>query len=238
LCGFARVVGSVVPFTVASILSTNPTTVQMNTNYPGTVTTTDPMVMNGGPLTLPGVQYQVLDIYPSCGTSSTTYALVSTGTGNQVWGWGYNGYGQLGQNNATTPLLTAVQVASNVNKFVFGGSDSYSNALILTNNNTLCAVGRGNYGQLGRADNDPLGIAAIELPVPVLLPPDAINNQILDIAITNKEVGDTSTNCFALLDNGKVLAWGGNGAAGELGTDYRYSSYVYEYVPRYVRFSI
>jgi alpha-tubulin suppressor-like RCC1 family protein len=242
LCGFARVFTNNVVFssvpgigTLLTLVSTNPTTVEMNGTYPGTNTVTDPMIMIGGPLIPSSIQYQVVDIYPGNAASSTTYALVSTGTGNEVWGWGDNSNGQLGQNNAVTPLLTAVKVASNVKKFVVGGEAANITGLILTNTNILCAVGYGAYGQIGRPDNEPDDSYT---PTPVLLPPDTLNNQIVDIAVTNRDLANTSTNCFALLDNGKVLAWGGNGLNGELGTDYRYSSYIYEYVPRYVRFPV
>jgi len=69
--------------------------------------------------------------------------------GGVGWGWGYNGYGQIG-NNSRTMRSSPVQI---------GGSKVWS--IVKASRNTACGIdddgslwtwGRNNYGQLGRND--------------------------------------------------------------------------------------
>jgi len=80
----------------------------------------------------------------ACGNSHTA-AIKTDGT---LWVWGYNGFGQLGINNTTTPICTPVQE-------FYGGTNwkqvecgEYHTAAI-KNDGTLWTWGYNNNGQLG-----------------------------------------------------------------------------------------
>lgn len=70
-------------------------------------------------------------------------AVKSDGT---VWAWGYNGYGQLG-NNATVDQGTPVQVATLTS--VTATAAGYDHTLALKSDGTVWAWGYNFYGQLG-----------------------------------------------------------------------------------------
>lgn len=85
----------------------------------------------------------------------TGYAVSNDGT---VWGWGYNGYGQLGIGNITNQLL-AVKVKKEV---VTGETTTYEDltnikkvetkqyhTTLITYDGKAYSVGRNDYGQLG-----------------------------------------------------------------------------------------
>lgn len=70
-------------------------------------------------------------------------AVKSDGT---VWAWGYNGYGQLG-NNATVDQGTPIQVATLTG--VTASAAGYDHTLALKSDGTVWAWGYNFYGQLG-----------------------------------------------------------------------------------------
>ena len=87
--------------------------------------------------------------YPTAANS--IYALTKS---KQLWGWGYNGYGQLGQNN-TSAQSTPVRMYYNdgnltddVYDFAAGGGD-YQAVYVIRENGTLWACGQNNWGKLG-----------------------------------------------------------------------------------------
>lgn len=87
--------------------------------------------------------------YPT--TANSLYALTKSG---QLWAWGYNGYGQLGQNNTTnysTPVrmyFNTGALSSNIYDFAAGGGD-YQAVYALKEDGTLWACGQNSWGKLG-----------------------------------------------------------------------------------------
>jgi alpha-tubulin suppressor-like RCC1 family protein len=76
-----------------------------------------------------------------------------------LWAAGADNYGQLGA-PTTANRPTPVQVATGVRQASaagYGGSDNYGHSVFVKNDNTLWAMGRNNYGQLGdgTTDNSP-----------------------------------------------------------------------------------
>ena len=86
--------------------------------------------------------------YPTA--SNSLYAMTKSG---QLWAWGYNGYGQLGQNN-TSNYSTPVRMyfndgtlTSNIYEFAAGGGD-YQAVYALKEDGTLWACGQNSWGKL------------------------------------------------------------------------------------------
>jgi hypothetical protein len=116
-----------------------------------------------------------------------------------VWGWGGNGYGQLGTGAGNYAQSSPVQ-ATNLNSGVTAIAAGYQHALAVMNG-SVYAWGRNYYGELGNG-----GWSSIY--VPVLVP--GLPTNILEVA-----AGYGSS--YALSTDGKLWAWG-NGLNGQLGT--------------------
>ncbi len=117
------------------------------------------------------------------------------GTGD-VWGWGFNAYGQLGD-NSTTNRSTPVDMHNLANIVSIDGGCDYSLAAKL--DGTVWAVGRNNYGQLGdNTTNDHL---------------EPIQTHILTNVIT---VAAGYYHALALKSDSTVWAWGSN-SQGQVG---------------------
>ncbi|OYV72945.1 MAG: hypothetical protein B7Z74_04700, partial [Deltaproteobacteria bacterium 21-66-5] len=127
-------------------------------------------------------------------SGSSTYAL---GAGGQVWAWGYNGTGQLGD-GTTTDRWTPVLVAgiSNVVQVAAG----QSHVLALLADGTLRAWGANSSGQLGTGTN--------------------VSNQLVPIPVAGLggvvEIAAGRAHSLAVDTNGVVWAWGDN-SYGQLG---------------------
>lgn len=124
-----------------------------------------------------------------------TLALLTDGT---VMAWGGNGLGQLG-NGTTTNVLAPVAISSlamPVASLAAGGTHSVA----LYANGTLAAWGDNSNGQLGDGT-----VVSRMLPVQVL----NLEGPVISVA-----AGAAHT--LALLADGTVMAWGGNGS-GQLG---------------------
>src|SRR5271165_152133 len=122
-------------------------------------------------------------------------ALLANGT---VVGWGYNAFGQLGdESTGEASVPVAVKDLSGVKAIAAGGDHS----LALLDNGTLMAWGDDESGQLG---NGKTSEEPVELPVAVK-------------GLTGvKAIAAGANDSLALLNNGTVWAWG-EGEAGELG---------------------
>ncbi|WP_158587882.1 RCC1 domain-containing protein [Actinomadura logoneensis] len=129
------------------------------------------------------------------------HSLAVTSDG-RVLGWGYNGYGQLGDGSTTTsnvPVEAVLPQGVRVKQVAAG----YSSSLALTTDGRVLAWGDNNRGELGDGTT-----ITRHTPVWVHLP--------ADLTITQVAAGDTHG--LALTSDSRVWGWGLN-QFGELGTN-------------------
>jgi len=136
----------------------------------------------------------------SDGYYGTNCAIKTDGT---VWCWGYNGYGQLGDDSVTVRYnpVQARNIGSNLpnaKKILISGTPSAVTVCALLIDNSLACWGYNNYGQVGDGT-----IADKHVPT-IVLPPNSVKDFII--------AGGTSaaTTC-ALKTDGTVWCWGYNG---------------------------
>ncbi|MFK7873873.1 MAG: hypothetical protein AB8C84_12035 [Oligoflexales bacterium] len=138
---------------------------------------------------------------------------------NQVKCWGKNAAGQLGQGH-TNPLgdgssemgdnLAAINLGTN--RTAIQISAGYDYACALLDNNQVKCWGTNFAGQLGQGHTNSLGDGGSEM---------GDNLTVIDLG-TNRTATFIETgydNTCALLDNGELKCWGGNGY-GELGLEH------------------
>jgi hypothetical protein len=114
-----------------------------------------------------------------------------------AWGWGSNGYGQVGDGTTTTPRLFPRIVGGLTGATAVDAATNYS--LVLKNDGTVVAFGRNESGRFGNG-----GTTNSSWPTPVSNLSTAIG-----IAAGN-------THAAALKADGTIVAWGSNGW-GEVG---------------------
>ena len=132
----------------------------------------------------------------SCGDYNTT-AIKTDGT---LWTWGYNNFGQLGNNTTTNRSSPAQTVAGGTNwKQVYA---YYSHTAAIKNDGTLWLWGRNNYGQLG--DNTTVNKSS-----PV---------QTVAAGTNWKQVACGPNRTAAIKTDGTLWLWGWNNY-GQLGTN-------------------
>ena len=95
------------------------------------------------PVQIPGTTWSSI----SGGGSGGNHSL-ATKTDNTLWAWGYNYFGQLGQNN-TTDSSSPVQIPGITWSSISSGS---GHSLATKTDGTLWSWGFGNNGQLGQGD--------------------------------------------------------------------------------------
>lgn len=119
-----------------------------------------------------------------------------------IYSWGYNNYGQLGDNtneDKYKPITINIPTTHSIKQVCAGMHHS----IALDDNGNVYAWGRNNNGQLGNETNtDEMK------PIKIKMPNDAFITQI--------STHDSTT--FALDDNGVVYGWGKNTSA-QLGDD-------------------
>jgi alpha-tubulin suppressor-like RCC1 family protein len=138
------------------------------------------------------------------GGGGHSLALTSTG---QVFAWGLNNYGQLGNGtttNSSTPVAVSLPMGTTVTAIAAGGFHN----LALTSTGRVLAWGSGGSGQLGNGT-----ITDSSVPVAVGL--------LTVITVTALAGGRNFS--LALTSTGQVLAWGDN-AGGQLGNGTTISS--------------
>ena len=128
-----------------------------------------------------------------------TLALATDGS---VWAWGYNIYGQLGNNN-TSNSSTPVQVSGLSGKTITAVAGGLGHSLALDSDGNVWTWGANYSGQLGDGSTDRSGI-----PVKVS---DLSGNTIIAIAAGYDH-------SLALDTNGNVWTWGYNNT-GQLGNN-------------------
>lgn len=141
------------------------------------------------------------DIIEIAAGSNHNLALDKDGT---VWAWGYNGYGQLGNNTATnsslpvkvTGLTDAVSIAA-----------GYYNSFAVRKDGSVWSWGHNAYGSLGNSNTS-------NQYIPRRVLGGASGSQYLTDIV---EVKAATYHTLALKANGTVYAWGYNGL-GQLGS--------------------
>lgn len=152
------------------------------------------------PVQIAGISTAV-SLYGSGGQYGSFYAILADGTARS---WGYNGYGQLG-NNTTTSSSVPVVVSglSNATKIVNTGSGSYGTACALRSTGAVMCWGYNGYGQIGDGS-----VTQRNIPTAVLTISTAT-----DIVMS----GDSNTTyMLAKLADNTLRTWGYNGY-GQLG---------------------
>ena len=137
-------------------------------------------------------------------------------TGGTLWAWGYNGYGQLGDNTVTQRNIP-VQVAAG-STFSTISAGSYHSLAIKTNG-TLWAWGYDSNGQLGTA----VSVYTVngctddfDVPYDCYLYPDSHVPIQVAAGSTFSTISAGSYHSLAIKTNGTLWAWGFNGF-GQLG---------------------
>ena len=89
--------------------------------------------------------------------SNTMYALIENTNGTRdLYAWGYNGYGQIGDSSTST-RTTPQQISFNPSSYgriveIWATGGQYGQLFVLTDRGHLYAVGYNGYGQLGQGD--------------------------------------------------------------------------------------
>jgi len=158
---------------------------------------------------LPGGQYTITPSIPGYGFTSADVTLNADmtvnfdATPNTVRAWGYNNFGQLG-NDQTADSADPVQVGSLSRVIAVSGGVYHSLALL--DDGTVRAWGQGTSGQLGSGAFEANPVTS---PVPVDTTKWAAGRRVTAIAAGG-------FHSLALLDDGTVWAWG-LGGDGQLG---------------------
>ena len=97
----------------------------------------------GKPWPIEGIENKIVAI--GCGSSFST-ALDDNGN---LYGWGSNEDGQLGQSEETSTFEKPIIIASNVKEFSCG----YHHLCVVTNDGTILTAGENEFGNLGRDGN-------------------------------------------------------------------------------------
>lgn len=157
------------------------------------------------------------------------------GVSGKVYGWGYNGYGQLGGGTlglADSTLPVPVQLAANgdlngIVQVAAGGSHS----LALSADGRVYAWGSNAYGQLGKDPTLLQGSYATSADLVQVLDPASHLLVPLDHVVQVAAGGSTS---YARQADGTVWAWGYNGM-GQLGLDPSLAN-AFRYLPVQIAF--
>lgn len=144
-------------------------------------------------------------------TSASVGYLFTLAIGNDgnIYGWGLNNYGQLGDStraNSSVPVM--VKLPKGVTAKEISAGETF--AMALGSDGNVYAWGQNNYGQLGDSST-----ANDSIPVLVKMP----------TGITAKKIFAAPFFAFAIGSDGNIYAWGSN-SAGNLGDSTKTNSSV------------
>jgi alpha-tubulin suppressor-like RCC1 family protein len=127
-------------------------------------------------LTTDGDLYTIAGSLIASGVSSIAanpYTMLYVTSSGDLYGYGYNDYGQLGGTPSSTKVTTPRLIASGV----AAASVGYYNTLFITINGDLYGLGDNSYGELGNSDLTSLynGKNAIIVTTPKLIANDVIS---------------------------------------------------------------
>ena len=154
------------------------------------------------PVQIPGTNWRT----SKGGFSVGRHHIAATKTDGTLWQWGFNNYGQLGQNNEVS-YSSPVQVPGTTWAHV--GSISFDQTVAIKTDGTLWSWGEDNYGQIG------LNAVDVHRSSPTQLP---------GTTWSKVSVGDGSA--AAIKTDGTLWAWGNNssGRAAQNNNNDGYSS--------------
>ncbi|MGD9679445.1 MAG: RCC1 domain-containing protein, partial [Vulcanibacillus sp.] len=192
----------------------------------GTTSSYTPVYVRGGET---GTTYlgNVEKLYSSFGSGDlTTFALLTNG---RVASWGAYLIGNGSTNTiAYTPVYvrggeTGTTYLGNIKDIKVAGSSAYA----LLENGRVASWGSNYYGQLGNTSY----ILTAYAPIYVS------GGETGTIYLENvKEIYSEQESTFVLLENGRVVSWGGDNWSGQLGNGMNYGyPYSYSFIPRYVK---
>lgn len=183
----------------------------------------------------------IVDVVTAMGDGYGT--VIALHTNGSVYGWGYNGYGQVGAGVSTSPIPYPMHVRTSTGGFfqarrIFGGQSGYANTFCAIGTDSLVYCwGNSNYGQTGVFA--PATICTGTVPVylgpgtTICYTPQRVNGptasatdfswntNIVEVAMSGASAGSTLAvasyyQTCALRGDGTVWCWGYN-ANGNLG---------------------
>jgi alpha-tubulin suppressor-like RCC1 family protein len=168
--------------------------------------TTDQLALQDIQASQSGYEYRA--VFTNEGGTATSEAATLTVAAHhyRVFDWGENVFGQLGDGNLTQANVPVIASGLNFVTAVAAGKD---HSLALLSDGTVVAWGSNASGQLG------IGEESVGSDVP--LPVEGLSHV--------KAIAAGANQSLALLQNGTVVAWGGN-EAGQLGDGNTEASYL------------
>lgn len=139
--------------------------------------------------------------------ASHVLAIRSNGSDDNLYTWGQDDYGQLGNGATTGTIGTPSKIGSDTWASVAAGNN---HSLGIKSDNTLWAWGRDNNGQVGN------GSPLTDVPSEVLIDGDPAWKSV-----------SGSSHSLALTMDGRIYAWGNNGS-GQLGNGSTISQPLYQ----------
>ena len=131
---------------------------------------------------------------------------------DELWTWGYNGYGILGlgdDTERTAPVKVTADFQGNIEKLILGGNYSYSQIAVLDKNGRLWGCGYNGNGQLALGNGFNVSNKVfLKMKTPLT------NIKIVDAVFAGH--GNEGT-LYALTEDGRVLSSGHN-TYGQCGT--------------------
>jgi alpha-tubulin suppressor-like RCC1 family protein len=162
-------------------------------------------------LTRIGTLASIVDFSVSQASADDTIHCLAVTSSGQLWAWGYNGYGGLGNGN-TTQQNSPVQITTNLSGrtiskcYAFGGEAAFS--FIIDSTGDVFSSGYNGFGQLGLGDNTNRNTFT---QVPTLK-----GDRIYGVGGVNAAVNAYRRGSVFIVRNGSVWATGSN-VAGTLG---------------------
>lgn len=151
------------------------------------------------------------DIFASCSPYATSGMIDEN---DNLWFWGYNGYGQLGLGDTTSrtgPVLLSETFQGKVKKVLIGGTHSYHFVVVLDTDGAVWGAGYSDWGQLGRCNGHIPSNPTFEKFRNSM---EHIGIKFIDIMVNGHSLKGTT---YGLTEDGRVFATGNN-EFGQCGT--------------------
>lgn len=154
----------------------------------------------------------------SISSGANHVCATSTDASTRVACWGYNGYGQLGQNNTSNYGTSATPLGTSLSAIDFGGAimskiragGNFTCVVNASSSETKC-FGENTYGQLGQENTSSIGNGTS--PTINSASFDSID---LPVSLDVSDIYLGASHACAVINNGRIKCWGNN-ASGQLG---------------------